>query len=71
MVKSAPMLEIVGDWRKFLAEPEAEDTRYVFRRHERTGRPLGDDRFVTKPEGMLNRALKPKKPRRKPTRRKN
>lgn len=32
----------------------------------RTGRPLGDENFLTKLEGLLNRALKTKKAGRKP-----
>ncbi|MBU0638071.1 MAG: hypothetical protein KKB50_04340 [Planctomycetes bacterium] len=38
----------------------------TLQRHERTGRPLGDDSFLTKLRDLLNRALKPKKPGRKP-----
>jgi len=37
--------------------------------HERTGRPLGGEGFVTKLEALLNRVLKPKKPGRKPKKR--
>ena len=34
--------------------------------HERTGRPLGDENFLTMLEGLLNRMLKPRKAGRKP-----
>ncbi len=37
--------------------------------HERTGRPLGAESFLTKLEGLLNRVLKPKEPGRKPKKR--
>ncbi len=33
------------------------------------GRPLGDEAFLTKLEGLLNRVLKPKKPGPKPKKR--
>jgi len=35
------------------------------RRHERTGRPLGSEEFVTDVEGCLGRELRPKRPGRK------
>jgi len=71
LVKTAPLLAMVGNWRKFLSEPTAEETGAKLRLHERTGRPLGDERFLTKLERRLHRVLKPKKPGRKPkTRRK-
>ena len=34
----------------------------TFRKHERTGRPLGDENFIEKVEGLLDRKLKPPKP---------
>ena len=66
LVKSAPLLEIVGDWRVFLSQPAADETGRKLRHHERTGRPLGDENFLTNLEGLLNRVLKPRKPGRKP-----
>jgi len=68
LVKAAPLLEIVGDWRTFLSEPIGEATGQKLRRHERTGRPLGDESFLAKLGGLLNRVLKPGKPGRKPKR---
>ena len=32
-----------------------------FRGHGRTGRPLGDERFLERLEGLVGRALKPQK----------
>jgi putative transposase len=66
LVKSAPLLEIVGDWRAFLSQPPADETLGKLRHHERTGRPLGDDDFLANLERLLNRVLKPRKPGRKP-----
>ncbi|WP_300458547.1 hypothetical protein [Desulfobacula sp.] len=34
----------------------------VFRKHERTGRPLGVDSFIDRIELLLDRKLKPEKP---------
>jgi len=37
----------------------------LFRKHERTGRPLGKTTFVKQLETILDRRLRPKKPGRK------
>jgi len=66
LVKATPLRDIVGDWRRFLSEPSTDGRGQKLQHHERTGRPLGDERFLTKIEGLLNRPLKPKKPGRKP-----
>jgi len=61
LVKVKPLLDIVGDWRCFLAttsEVDAED----FRKHERSGRPMGNANFVEKLEVGLERLLHPLKP---------
>jgi putative transposase len=63
LVKTKPLLEIVNKpWKDFLAvdvhKPEIE----LFRKHERTGRPLGVDSFIGKMESLLDRRLKPQKP---------
>ena len=36
------------------------------RKHEQTGRPLGDVSFVTRLERLFGRKLRPRKPWRKP-----
>ncbi len=69
LVKACPLLEIVSDWRAFLSDPAADGMRKPLQHHERTGRPLGVQGLLTKPEGLLNRVLKPKKPGRKPKKR--
>ena len=61
LTASEPLRGEVGDWGAFLAgglkERDAEDLR----RHERTGRPLGDAGFLTELEERLGRRLRPGK----------
>lgn len=61
LVKVSPLLEIVGDWKTFLAGAN-EDLLNDIRKHERSGRPLGSEEFVEGLEADLNRTLKPEKP---------
>jgi putative transposase len=67
LVKVAPLLEMVGDWRSFLATV-ADVDRDRLRQHERTGRPLGQEAFVEELEADLKRPLRPQKPGPKKTR---
>ena len=62
LVTVAPLLELAGDWRLFLAGAGDEEQINDIRKHERTGRPLGTERFVELLESTLERALKPGKP---------
>jgi putative transposase len=53
---------LVSDWKGFLcAEAPADDVRKL-RRHERTGRPLGTEQFITDVERALHRTLRRGKP---------
>ena len=61
LVKVSPLLEIVGNWKTFLAEANDELLNDI-RKHERSGRPLGSEGFVESLEANLNRTLKPEKP---------
>ncbi|MCK4944358.1 MAG: transposase, partial [Candidatus Aminicenantes bacterium] len=54
------LAELVGDWKMFLKE-EISNIE-TFRKHERTGRPLGNREFIDKCEILLNRVLHYKKP---------
>ncbi len=65
LVKVEPLLQRVPDWKSFLYEAEDEEEIESFRLHERTGRPLGDDGFVTNLEALTGRILKPRKSGRK------
>lgn len=61
-----PLLERAPDWRGFLAKGlDAEDAER-WRRHERTGRPLGPPAFLDRIEQTLARSVRPAKPGRKP-----
>jgi putative transposase len=44
---------------RFLAPPDEID---VINRHERTGRPLGEEGFIEKLEIELDRVLRPQRP---------
>lgn len=56
-----PLLGLVGDWRAFLSLSSAEELD-LLHRHERTGRPLGDEPFVIGLEQQLGRRLRRQKP---------
>lgn len=58
LAKVSPLLEIVHDLREFLSLAVLENEIEELRRHERTGRPLGSDRFVEKLEDELGRVLR-------------
>ncbi|MCK5099936.1 MAG: transposase [Desulfobacteraceae bacterium] len=63
LVRTKPLLELVNrSWENFLAFDIHKSEIELFRKHERTGRPLGVDSFIDKIELLLDRKLKPKKP---------
>ena len=63
LVKTKPLLEMVNrPWGKFLSSDVQVPEIELFRKHERTGRPLGEDFFIKKMESLLDRRLKPQKP---------
>ena len=60
LVKVAPLLEMVSNWKEFLADPVHDDQLNLIEMHERTGRPLGDENFITKLTGVrLSSNVKP------------
>jgi len=65
LVNVKPLLEMVGNWRDFLLGGLSVEERDRMRRHERTGRPLGDDGFVDTLEQALGRILHRQRPGRK------
>jgi putative transposase len=66
LVRAAPLLKRVKDWREFLTEALAADEAELLRRHERTGRPLGKPAFLDRVEETLGRIVRPAKRGRKP-----
>jgi putative transposase len=63
LVRTKPLLAMIkSPWKKFLSVGIHESEMDLFRKHERTGRPIGDDAFIERLERLLDRPLKPKKP---------
>jgi putative transposase len=62
LVKVRPLLELEPDWESFLNRGLSSETLNNFRKHEQTGRPLGNQTFVNKLEKTLGRILRPLKP---------
>ena len=67
LVTVRPLLDRIGDWRAFLRGGLSEAEHEAIRAGERTGRPLGDKRFVARLEKRLGRTLARQKPGPKPT----
>jgi putative transposase len=61
LVKVAPLLGMVPDWRRFLNSALPEKELRELREHSRTGRPLGSDSFLDRLEGIVGRILRPQK----------
>ena len=67
VVRVAPVLERVGDFARFLAEPFDQDAAYAaLRRAETIGRPVGAPGWIDELETRTGRSLKPGKRGRKP-----
>jgi putative transposase len=67
LVKVAPLLREVTNWRGFLARVLREEEIKILRSHEHTGRPLGEEAFLATLEEDLGRILRRQKPGPKPT----
>ena len=61
LVRVAPMLELVSNWREYLGETAEESFAAQVHAHTRTGRPLGNDAFIDELEARLDRSLRPRK----------
>ncbi len=57
---------MIDDWKEFLRLIPSEQDIKILQHHERTGRPLGSDGFLTRIEKSIGRLLKLKRPGRKP-----
>jgi putative transposase len=63
LVRTKPLIEMVNSsWKKFLSVDARDSDMVLFRKHERTGRPIGTDAFIDRMERLLDRRLKPEKP---------
>jgi len=62
LIAASPLPKMVGDWREFLGSGIGADDAEILRLHERTGRPLGSDDFITRLESELARVLQRLKP---------
>jgi putative transposase len=63
LVETKPLGAMVQKtWREFLAQDVSQPDMERFRKHERTGRPLGEDAFIEEMEHLLDRRLRPQKP---------
>jgi len=51
----------IEDWQAYLQVVDKKEDLAEFRKHERTGRPLGGEAFVTKLEQITGRSLRIKK----------
>ncbi len=61
LVRVKPLLDIIGNWENFIAGPITHKDLTIIKRHERTGRPLGDSLFLTELENRLDKIIRPGK----------
>ena len=54
IVETRPLLSLIRDWRAYLAEMQGMEDEEI-ERHTRTGRPLGDDDFISQAQALLGR----------------
>ena len=66
LVRVKPMLDRITNWHEYLADFVEDDKQSLIKRHSRTGRPLGNPKFVKELENISGKELCPKKPGRKP-----
>ena len=62
LLKARPLLAIIADWQGMLSSDLSKEEYETLRRHERSGRPLGDVGFLSRLEKMTGRVLKKQKP---------
>ena len=63
LVQAKALLAMIKTpWGKFLSAEAQESEMALFRKHERTGRPMGDEAFIERLERQLARRLKKGKP---------
>ncbi len=62
LVKVKPLLSIINNWSDFIRKPVSDFEIDNIKKHERTGRPLGNDSFIEQLESETGRFLRKKKP---------
>ncbi|NLI75765.1 MAG: transposase [Candidatus Riflebacteria bacterium] len=63
LVEWGPLKDIIhGDWERFLRQDDPPIPHEAIRLHTRTGRPLGDDRFLGEIERRVGHSIRPGKP---------
>ena len=62
LVTAAPLISRVGNWAEFLADGLSGEEADRLRQHERTGRPLGSERYLKRLEQRLSRVFRKQKP---------
>jgi len=62
LTEVAPMLELAGDWERYLAGSDDGDIGKKLARSSRTGRPLGGEQFVATLEHLTGRVLRRGRP---------
>lgn len=61
LVKVNPLSAIIGNWQDLLSVELSEEDLDSIRQHERTGRPMGSEGFLSNLEQMTGRVLKRQK----------
>ena len=62
LVKVHPLSAIIGNWQDLLSIESSDEDLDSIRQHERTGRPMGSEGFLTRLEQITGRVLKRQKP---------
>jgi putative transposase len=66
IVNVEPLLEMVPRWTVFLGVPTPSEEETLIERHERTGRPLGEDTFLAELETVTGKCVRKARPGPKP-----
>ncbi len=62
LVKASPLLNMIGDWSRFLSTAVPEKQLDDLRSCSRSGNPAGSEAFVSAMEDLVGRSLQNKKP---------
>jgi len=57
-VNVGPPLEIIPNWQELLSNDLSEEEYETLRRHERSGRPLGNNDVMAKVDKLSSRVLR-------------